>query len=67
MTFVIQEVVSTQKTFFGVMFIFILSALFFGGIFSPTIRLDENNKLITMDGKYFDNLKDGKSAGLLKP
>ncbi|NQX83174.1 MAG: hypothetical protein HRS50_00465 [Mycoplasmataceae bacterium] len=55
MSFFIEQLVSTQKNFFIIVFIYMLGGLFFGGIFSPTMYIDSNGEVIILTQ---ENLKD---------
>ena len=69
MTFALQEVIVSQKTFFGVMFIFILAGLFFSGTFSATLYFPdkESNHIKVMTGADFDALPGDQNVGYLRP
>lgn len=66
MSFVIQEIAQSQKGFFLIVFIFVISGLFFGGTFSPTIYIDgkDGNKFKVMDVDTFDNVPVDEQIGV---
>jgi len=64
---VIQEISQSQKVFFLVVFVFILSSLTFAGSFSPTIYVDSNGNFEIMDMKKLNELSSSEQFGYVRP
>ncbi|BDU67505.1 MAG: hypothetical protein TYPL_1580 [Candidatus Tyloplasma litorale] len=62
-SFFIEKIFSTQKNYFIFALIYLLGGIFFSGIFSSTLYINENNDLMALDYDTFDNLNNFERQG----
>lgn len=58
LSFFIEKIVTTQKNFFIFLMIYITGGIFFSGIFSSSLYLNESNQLMIMDHNEMQNIPD---------
>lgn len=63
MSFLIEQITTTQKNYFTVVFVYMIGAFFFGGIMSPTVIVE--NGILSIRTVEKTNGTEGSSEGII--
>ncbi len=67
LSFFVEKIVSTQKNFFIFIFVYILAGIFFSGMFSSTLYIDQNNNIGVIDISDESYVEDLQGVMILEP